>query len=674
LAAVLYLKGVRIARAQAGAGSPVEAWAGRLKALSMRTKLVLLFAAALLVINLGSLKLLQEENTFKGDEPHYLLIAHSLIVDGDFDLANNYANKDYDAFMPSGLKLDRHVVRGARPESRPSFHSPGTAFFLLPFYALGRLFGPVGLLLFVRFGMSLIGALFAVQLYLFARREWGRESLALAIWPLVSFSTPAYFYSLHVYPELIVGLFALTVVRLFRQRRPLSTGKLLVCGLLLSSFIWFHALKYLVLVAPLLLYGLWVLARERRDAKAFAAFLVFPVVVTGLYFVFQKALYGSFSLSTVSWRGSLGAGESLSFARFLLTGIPFRARWETLAGYFLDQRDGLLLYAPVFFFAFLGVVEMARRRLKDLLLLVFLAGPYVFVSAFLTQRAGYAPQARPLVSVIWALAVPLGYFLACNARPILRRLFNLAAGIGLFFVWLLLSNPLYLYQETTQGTTERGGGIFYLLSNLHFRLPDLLPSFIKVEGGGWRPNAIWMAGLAVLVLAYVIVKPAKDPPRPRLGFSRHAGMAAAALLLVFAWIVLYPRLILYNPVRVDFQGRERLTFYSLSRVARMGDPGRFALLEDDRSYTFTFVSPRPLRELGLDVGSEAGDYRTRLVLFDRPVFEDDTRHEFKAVSLPSPPFYKRGEGYLYSLTIELERLSEVETGLHPYRFALRPVI
>jgi len=545
----------------------------------------------------------------------------------------------------------------------------------VPFYALGRLFGPASLPLFVRFGMSLIGALFGIQLYLFARKEWGREPLALAIWFLVCFSTPVYFYSLHVYPELIVGLFALIVLRLFRHGRPLSSGTLLVCGLLLSSFIWFHALKYLVLVAPFILYGIRVLVRERRDAKAFAAFLAFPLLITGIYFVFQNARYGSFSLLSVSWRGGLGAGESLSFVQWLLTGIPFRARWETLAGYFLDQRDGLLLYAPIYLFAFLGVVEMARRRLKGLLLLVFLAGPYVFVSAFLTQRGGYAPQARPLVSVIWALAVPLGYFLAYNARPLLRRLFNLAAGIGLFFVWLLLSNPLFLYQETTQGATERGGGIFYLLSNLHFRLPNLLPSFIKVEDGVWLPNAIWMAGLAVLVLAYVIVKPGKEAPsRARLSFSWHAVAAAAALLLVFFWIVLYPRLILYSPVRVDFPDRERLTFYSLSRVARMGKPGRFALLEDNRSYTFTFVSARPLRELEVEVGSEAGDYRSSLVLFDRPIFDDETRRAFKTVSVPAPPFYRLGAGYLYSLTIELERRSEVETGLHPFRFSLRPVI
>jgi hypothetical protein len=672
LAAVLVLKFLELARFSAAPGSTRPAWRTRLERLSLRKKLVLLFAASVLLANLGSLLLLREGNTFTGDEPHYLLIAHSLLSEGDLDLADNYARKDYLAYMPAGVDLDPHTVPGAKPGSRYSFHSPGVAFYLLPFYALGRHLGRDGLVLAVRFGMSLIGALFGLQLFLFALREWGRESLALGLWFLVSFSTPVYFYSIHVYPELFVGLFALTIFRIFRHRRPLPAGTLLGCGLLLSFFLWFHALKYLFLLAPFGLYCFWVLVRRQRNPRSLACFLAFPVAITALYFVLQKTLYGSFSLSTVSWRGSLSAGESLSYLKWLATDIPFRSRWETLAGYFLDQRDGLLLYAPIYFFGFLGVVEMARRRLRELLVLVFLSAPYVLVSAFLTQRAGYAPQARPLVSVIWVLAVPVGYFLAYNARPVFGRLFKGAAWAGLFFVGLLLRNPLYLYQETTQGTTERGGGIFYLLSNLHFRLPDGLPSYIKIEAGRWLPNAIWIGILAVFIAAYLIVRRRPARASARLPLPLQAGIASAALAVVFFGVAFYPRLVLYAPVRVVYPSRERLTFYSLSRVARMKEPGRFALLEDDRSYTFIFSSPAPLRELDLEVGSEAGDYRAGLVLFDKPVFAGETRREFKSVPIPSPPFYKLGRAYLYRITLELQRRSEVSTTRHPYLFALRP--
>jgi hypothetical protein len=44
-----------------------------------------------------------------GDEPHYLLAAHSLAIDGDLDLANNYAQQDYHAFYGE-YYLNPHVL------------------------------------------------------------------------------------------------------------------------------------------------------------------------------------------------------------------------------------------------------------------------------------------------------------------------------------------------------------------------------------------------------------------------------------------------------------------------------------------------------------------------------------------------------------------------------------
>ncbi len=33
-----------------------------------------------------------------GDEPHYLVIAHSLLTDGDLQIENNHVERDYQAF------------------------------------------------------------------------------------------------------------------------------------------------------------------------------------------------------------------------------------------------------------------------------------------------------------------------------------------------------------------------------------------------------------------------------------------------------------------------------------------------------------------------------------------------------------------------------------------------
>ena len=469
--------------------------------------------------------------------------------------------------------------------------------------------------------MSLFGALFGIQLYLYALQEWKKPGLAFALWLLTGLTAPVFFYAMHVYPEIIIALFALTAFRLLKFSARTSPARFVLLGFLLTSFIWFHALKYFFLMGPLFLYALWVLAVKGKARLRLAWFFAWPVLGTALYFYFQYTLYGSFNPTAVSWQGAMDGQQTLNWAKTLLTGIPFRFRLDTLLGYFLDQRDGLLFYAPIYVFALFGIVEMARRKRKDLGLLLFIAAPYVLVSAFLTQRTGFAPQARPLVAVIWVMAIFLGQFLSDNAKPLFARSLNYAAGLSLLFVGLLCLNPLALYQETTVGAVERGGELFYRLSNLHFYLPTLLPSFIKVEEWRWSPNFVWPVLLALLVAAYMLGRPRKPVSRRR----RPLAFALAGLAVFFFWFVFFPRTILTSPRPAALLSGDRLIFYRLSRVALMNEPARFSLLEDNRDYYFYFASRGQLAKLKVDFGSTAGDYALKFGFIDQPVFEETTR-------------------------------------------------
>jgi hypothetical protein len=668
---VIYLKAVQFREWRRFRTEARPAPLARLSGLSSKKKLAALFIGSLVFANLGSVIMLKKGIYFSGDEPHYLLMDYSLLHDGDLDLANNYAQKDYHAYMlTSGTIPQTHAVPGKKPGSQFSYHSPGTAFLLFPFYAAGSLFGKTGLILWLRFGMSLFGALFGLQVFLYVRDTWGSEKWALILWALTGLATPVYFHSIHIYPEIFIALFAFVVFRLFRSPAALTLGRLLLCGFLLSTFIWFHAQKYIFLAGPLFVFCLWMLYRKRAGGRDYAAFLVFPVVITAVYFLLQKAIYGSFSLLAVSYKGTPRAGETLAYARLLLTGIPFRFRWETLADYFFDQKDGLLLYAPIYFFSFLGLVEMARRKAGDLLALLLVTSPYVLVSAFLTQRPAYAPQARTLVAVIWVMIIGLGYFVAHNTKKIFAGAFALSSGVTLLVTWLLLRNPLAIYQETTVGNTERGGAIFYILSNLHFDLTGLLPVYIKSRKGAWPLNFYWMGGLAVFVLVYALARrPSRD-----LSFRwrTHVLFAAAGGTLFFIWFVIFPRTILSNPVSTAFPTGERLRFYSMSRIARQVEPGRFLLPEDGRAYVFSFTSRRKIRKLRFEFGSKAGDYDAGLTYFDLPLFEGRTSGEVRSLDLPSPPAYEYKNAYLYLVTLRLGKGAGVRTVENPYLFRLVP--
>ena len=90
---------------------------------------LLLFAAYAATIGLNAFG----TSEYAGAEPHHLLIAESIVEDGDFDLRNQYAARAYEDFYPCELR-----AQGRETEGR--LHEPygiGFAAFIAPAYALG---------------------------------------------------------------------------------------------------------------------------------------------------------------------------------------------------------------------------------------------------------------------------------------------------------------------------------------------------------------------------------------------------------------------------------------------------------------------------------------------------------------------------------------------------------
>lgn len=639
----------------------------KITSLSSRKKLVVLFAASLVFYGAGSAILVTKGINFSGDEPHYLLISHSVLNDGDFDLSNNYANRDYAKILPAQVQISPHIAPGTGGQY--SFHSPGLSLLLLPFYSFGSLFSRTAMLVIIRCGMSVFGALLGIQVFLFALQEWKREGLAFGLWFLFSFTSPVFFYSLHIYPEIVVTLFSLTAFRLLRFQRSFTKVQLLGLGFFLSAIIWLHAVKYVFIIIPLFLYAFWVLILRQKIRWNILYFLFVPLCLFSLHIIFSSAFYNSVSPFAVSIRGPSTTSDSIAYIRSLFVDIPFRYRWETLLGYFLDQRDGLLLYAPLYFFAFLGMIEMGKRRSRDLGLVLCLTGLYILNLAFLTQRPAYAPQARTLVAVFWAMAIFLGYFLAGNAKKIFTHIFSLLSFFSLLVTLLLLRNPRALYQPTTAGETERAGLLFLQLSNLHFTLPKFLPSFLKVEEGFWPPNIVWVVLCVLFILAYLLTKKHSFPPK----YSHFLSGAMIGLGAFYLWFVFYPRTIIVHPQHITYPGGEKIKFYAYSRSARMTTPGVFDLVEDNRLYSFYFSSWRELHDIRLDLGSERGAYQAEIKYFDRTIFQGQTHAEIKTFRFPPEPPYGLRNQNLYHISIFLENKSNVDTSKSPYRFSILPI-
>ena len=99
-----------------------------------------------------------------GDEPHYLIIAQSLLADGDLQIENNHQRGEYRRFFGGNLRPD--FLRRGQNGAIYSIHAPGLPVVMLPAYAAA---GYRGVVVF----MCLIAALAALASLIWLKRSPG---------------------------------------------------------------------------------------------------------------------------------------------------------------------------------------------------------------------------------------------------------------------------------------------------------------------------------------------------------------------------------------------------------------------------------------------------------------------------------------------------------------------
>lgn len=638
---------------------------------SLRKKLRILFLAALLVYLLcTALIIIQGRLSFSGDEPFYLMTSHSLYHDQDINVDNNYRNRDFTHFYPERYyphaNLPAYARRGIKgPGHLYPVSQPGISVLILPHYWVSHYFSGRTRIFILKSGLAFWAVLLGLQLFLLSRELWGREKLALALWAVYAFTSPILFYALHVYPEIPIALFSIYIFRMLRRAGPPSLRVCAFCGLLLAAFPWF-GLKYNMIFWPLLFIALYLLIKDHKLRGPVALFLAPPLLSMLLFYLYVHALYGTFNPIAI-YEGVLTPAVLQNF-RDVMWKTPLMLRVDSLLDYFLDQRDGLLLYSPVYFFAFLGALEAFRRYKRDLLFFILLMGPYLFNYSFFAHRQGSSPQGRVLTCISWILALLIGFFLVHNQKRLYRHLFAGAAVLSFGVAALLLRNPRFLYQPTTHEFTFRGSELFISLSNLHFYLPDLLPSFLKVNNLAYLPNYIWILLILAFVGGYLLNKDLRFPRNQ----SSWTARVMTVLLIFLLWFSFYPRVVLLYPENAAYSSGERVAFYSLGRNARMQEPGEFWLTGDDRMYTFHFTSWRALENIRFRFGSQAENFHVELKLFDKTLFTGAVNKEIKTLAIPQPPAYRYRNANLYMVELRIKSMTPHSLAENPFFFAIDP--
>jgi hypothetical protein len=675
LAAVLYVRLVSIVPLIRAGGGKLGALTDRFRSIPVKRRLLLLFFAAFLAYNLSALVLVSEGVTFSGDEPSYLMTTDSLYSDHDINLADNYGRQAwfnfYDRSRAPDIVLFPYTREGRKgPGHQYPINLPGISFLMLPWYGVSRLFRGRALTFILKSSLAVWAALLGTQVYLLVRQRFKREGLALGVWAVTAFTAPVLFYATHLYPELPIALMSVYIFRRLTAEDPPTGRQVLFLGLLLATFLWF-GVKYNFVFGSLVLVGCHALGFRHKAWKRVPLFLAPAAAGAALFYGTVYALYGTFS-PMVIYEGI----QTPEYSRALMQSIlayPLSMRLDSFFDYFLDQRDGLLLYAPVYIFALLGLVAAVRRRRSDFWYALLVAGPFLLNYAFFTHRQGVCPQGRVLAPLIWIGALMLAYFLDGTPKRVFRAGFGAAAAASAAIAALLHAHPDFLYQTTTHEVTERAGALFVHLSNMRVFLPPLLPSFLKFPVQDYPPNTWWIAGLALFVALYALFGArGKSRPKP-WGARTHVGIACGFVAVVFLCWAWLPRVVLYPTWTSDYPVRTKLGFYlgptGSGVITR--ENGRF-YLHEFRPHRFVFAAERKLDRLKIAFGSETEDFETKVRFFDLPLTEGATSREIREFTFEPAAAYPFRGRYLYEIGIDIVRRSPKKEIVEPYYFQIAP--
>jgi hypothetical protein len=350
-----------------------------------------LAAAAIAAVIFGSSAWGAAPMTPEGDEPHYLVIAQSLLLDGSLTIENVHRRGDYRAYYNG--ELQPHWQRLSHDGRMYSLHAPGLPALVAPAFALG---GHRGVMLFLVL-LAAAGSALAWHCAWLATR---RTDAAWFGWAAVTLPVTAIFQSFMVYPDGPGGVLALTglwaLLRADEETRDDSAAlrPWLLHGAALALLPWLHS-RFAVLAAALGSLILLRLGTTRNPAGKAVAFLSVPAISAVLWVGFFVAIYGRPDPSA-----PYGPGGNVGSFAFVPGG---------LGGLLFDQRFGVITYAPVVAVAFAGLVAMFfRAPFRRLALeLAFVLTPYLLtVTHFAMWWGGFSPPARFFAPVLPLFAIP----------------------------------------------------------------------------------------------------------------------------------------------------------------------------------------------------------------------------------------------------------------------------
>ncbi len=391
-----------------------------------------------------------------GDEPHYLITAHSIYHDHDVSLVNNYHNKDYRSFY-NRAELGRHLMQY---KDRLILHHTmlGVPILIMPAYALGGIVG-------VRIFLNMLMATAILYLYR-AGRVYTSKTLSFISVLLLGITYPVLMYSHQIYPEAIgFVLVAFLVAQILSPSDRHVHLQALAIGCALGML---PHLNYKMVPLSVCLYAFFLWKQRKHIVHALQWSMGPILLFTFLFFFWFYILFGELSPDILNHLFARGFPDAEEHS--LLQGT---------LGLLFDQKFGLFFNAPLYLFALPGLWVLWRTPLTRgdaFFLTITYAIYHVLHASYVNWSSGSSPIPRYLVPIlpILVIATVQGVALCWQRKQWVQLLI-----LGVVQVWITLligNNRLFMFDfsgyDNTFFTQLNADTIITLLPSLRYGTPS----------------------------------------------------------------------------------------------------------------------------------------------------------------------------------------------------------
>ncbi len=438
-----------------------------------------------------------------GDEPHYLLMARSLIQDADLNLYDEYQYREYHEFYPGTLlPKPSDLKRKGVIKSR----GLGATFpiVLIPGYLFAGYPGAV-------FIMILTTAILILNAYLLFSKASKDSRSALITTLLLGGTIPVLPYSSLIYPDIISATLIISAVRriYFPGKNKKSIPLQLTLISILLLLLKFRNLTFVLLIAAAGLLSI----RKRLNQK--------------LTFVFgiACAISAYFLIDYTVFKGDLFFNRFGSLQK-IRAYFPNKYSLPIFPGILLDQEAGFAWLSPFFFLAIPGI-RLWKEKRNSLFWISILSFPLTGLS-LLGHFAWHSLPTPPLRYFLPILPL-ISLFIVQTVKYRDRFSFGMRVCGKLLISYSILISFLYAVHPAWQVNLADGSAkiLESTSSILHVGLYRILPSFTRPTAFSW----LWFAAF-VIFIAFTVKFHLKSHPNKILFES-----AAVSLALLFASVL-----------------------------------------------------------------------------------------------------------------------------------------